>query len=247
MHQPCLSFPINYLRPPPLRWQRCQPALLTPSGLRELPPTEPITQGFVKSPCSAAQRSHLGTEDEARTRLSLVAAAAAWRVCRSCRPQVTPSPRWSPACPRHRDRIDPAVWELGWEELGQHHHPGPPTGVKGQPDPLKSHQRTQAQTPAGHQCQARWQLCHGATVPDGSWHRATAWPPIMCVPPRPPAALPLCTRGGLRPNSCPGFSPGCAPRSTLWDRAGGTSHASSTARWEVSCRLSRSGHFTAKT
>lgn len=138
MHQPCLSFPISYLRPPALRRQRCQPALLTPSRRREFSPTKPIIQGFVKSPrCSAAQRSHLGTEDEARTRLSLVTAAAAWRVCRSCRPQVTPSPRWSPACPRHRDRIIPAVWELGWEELGQHHHPGPPTGVKGQPDPLK--------------------------------------------------------------------------------------------------------------
>lgn len=29
------------------------------------------------------------------------------------------------------------MWEPGWEEPGQRHQPGPPTGVKGQPDPLK--------------------------------------------------------------------------------------------------------------
>lgn len=186
MHQPCLSFPISYLRLPTLRRQRCQPALLTPSRLRELSPTEPITQGFVKSPwCSTAQRSHLGTEDEARTRLSLVTAAAAWRVCRSCRPQVTPSPRWSPACPRHRDRIIPAVWELGWEELGQHHHPGPPTGVKGQPDPLKPPANTGTDTswsPVPGEM-AAVPRCHGA-----GWLLAQNYSPAahnVYVPPGP--------------------------------------------------------------
>lgn len=137
---------------------------------------------------------------------------------------MTPSPRRSPAHPRHWDRIVPAVWELGWEEPGQRHHPGPPTRVKGQAGSFKPTSKH------GH----RHQLVTGAgrdgscaMVLAGSWRRAAARPPVTS-PPGPPWCCLFLTRGGLRPNSCHihGFSPGCPPRSTLRGSAGGTSHPS---------------------
>lgn len=86
MHQPCLSFPIRYLCPPAS--QPCQP--------QGLPPTEPITQGFVKSP-GAPRHNDPTWKLKMWPRCGSVRWPQLPRVCRSRRPRVTPSPRRSPA------------------------------------------------------------------------------------------------------------------------------------------------------